>query len=86
METERKTKRMCQCPKRAILISTLCQERLSFAGVWCQCPKRAILISTENALTMFNRIMCVNALNGLFSFLLESWVEACRNMQRVSMP
>ena len=36
----------------------------------CQRPKRAFLISTfNNGYNRTNRLLCVNALNGLFLFL-----------------
>ena len=39
---------LCQCPRRAILISTGQQSWLrSSLGRVCQCPRRAILISTS---------------------------------------
>ena len=37
---------VCQCPRRAILISTITNRKLCLLFVWCQCPRRAILIST----------------------------------------
>ena len=37
---------MCQCPKRAFLISTYEDEEALQRAVACQCPKRAFLIST----------------------------------------
>ena len=38
---------LCQCPRRALLISTLGLSGLAFAFIsMCQCPRRALLIST----------------------------------------
>ena len=88
---------MCQCPRRALLIST--DLGITFGFRWiivCQCPRRALLISTKEHNTMIklaaigvsmpsagsshfyaNRSHAVhrrdggvNALGGLFSFLL----------------
>ena len=65
---------MCQCPKRANLISTETYvEPEDDDYEVCQCPKRANLISTERAIRHAIEIaMCVNALNGLISFLRSS--------------
>ena len=38
---------VCQCPKRAFLISTNTGRLLDHNCLVCQCPKRAFLISTE---------------------------------------
>ena len=62
----------CQRPKRASFIST--QNRSAWwyiAKRWCQRPKRASFISTAFG-TICTRSPdgCVNALNGLLSFLL----------------
>ncbi len=45
---------MCQCPRRALLIST--DLGITFGFRWiivCQCPRRALLISTPIDLTLF---------------------------------
>ena len=86
----------CQCPRRAILISTIVGSVLPFVSCvsmpsagyshfyttetmkcyWmylvCQCPRRAILISTlwKKDWILCGTKRCVNALGGLFSFLL----------------
>ena len=44
---------MCQCPRRALLIST--DLGITFGFRWiivCQCPRRALLISTKEHNTM----------------------------------
>ena len=64
-------RKRCQCPKRANFISTFGfayieakEERL------CQCPKRANFISTITPRPFWvKEPTCVNALNGLISFL-----------------
>ena len=63
---------MCQCPQRAFLISTeennLTSDDIEYM---CQCPQRAFLISTVVELSETKLfVVCVNALSGLFSFLL----------------
>ena len=50
---------VCQCPRRAILIST--QKTKLRAIAWmCQCPRRAILISTEINEEKEKREVCVS--------------------------
>ena len=60
----------CQRPKRAYFIST--PSTLSIMGpkiMVCQRPKRAYFISTKEENIMYTPEICVNALNGLTSFL-----------------
>ena len=54
---------------------------------WCQCPRRAILISTKEK-GRFLKILRggVNALGGLFSFLLTITLVFVWLSRRVSMP
>ena len=60
---------MCQRPKQTFRISTVTQNNQKNLCVQVyQCPKRAFLISTINHKEV-QLMMCVNALNGLFSFL-----------------
>ena len=62
---------MCQRPKRAFFISTLTPitDISCFRDV-CQRPKRAFFISTDQKFTRsLKTSLCVNALNGLSSFL-----------------
>ena len=69
---------MCQRPERAFFISTY---HLKTGGdinyvKWCQRPERAFFISTYIIQVADNRILGVNALNGLSSFLqfmVEAW-------------
>ena len=77
----------CQCPRRAILISTK-SKRSSLDHAMCQCPRRAILISTEvtcQCRTAYEK--GVNALGGLFSFLRSGLIKrtSISNIM-VSMP
>ena len=68
---------VCQCPRRALLISTVWYSSgciCSCSG--CQCPRRAILISTKQKSTKLPQKSCVNALGGLFSFLLLVFIIA----------
>ena len=62
---------MCQRPKRAFFISTEDGTLVKTSRIGCQRPKRAFFISTFTG--RFYRKMwllrCVNALNGLSSFL-----------------
>ena len=79
---------VCQCPRRAILISTeKCRNCIESGDFWCQCPRRAILISTVVALLLsVGSHLCVNALGGLFSFLLKKLWKRRQHLQKVSMP
>ena len=63
---------MCQRPKRAFFISTKGRKNPFLLLEKCQRPKRAFFISTiALALSAASHILaCVNALNGLSSFLL----------------
>ena len=62
---------VCQRPKRAFFISTLKKtDEMEKRIKGCQRPKRAFFISTDE--TSYGAILrpyCVNALNGLSSFL-----------------
>ena len=62
---------VCQRPERAFFISTgLNVILLAYWISRCQRPERAFFISTNLILmTMEKHTICVNALNGLFSFL-----------------
>ena len=60
---------------------------MSFEKFMCQRPKRAYLISTSPiAVVMLGVIVCVNALNGLISFLPVYGVFATRIFHSVSTP
>ena len=62
----------CQRPKRAFFISTIMANNMNRNNSkhMCQRPKRAFFISTKNGGTCDDALrMCVNALNGLSSFL-----------------
>ena len=60
----------CQCPKRAFLISTSYEKLTLEEEAGCQCPKRAFLISTISEFPKKRaKLLGVNALSGLFSFL-----------------
>ena len=51
----------------------------------CQRPKRAFLISTfNNGYNRTNRLLCVNALNGLFLFLLHFILKMYRSSEGVN--
>ena len=61
---------MCQRPERASFISTYLPKPAGVSYDLCQRPERASFISTgfsSSFLTM--NLFCVNALNGLLSFL-----------------
>ena len=62
---------MCQRPKRASFISTVISGTLiEKPHSLCQRPKRASFISTTGVISEFlTAAGCVNALNGLLSFL-----------------
>ena len=62
---------VCQRPERAFFISTLVQGIDALDnGAMCQRPERAFFISTElEQLLISKHKSCVNALNGLSSFL-----------------
>ena len=73
---------MCQCPKRAFLISTGgVKWWLISLDLVCQCPKRAFLISTPSTRSRTLLRQCVNALNGLFSFLPATTTIDTRPLQ-----
>ena len=77
----------CQRPKRASFISTFTLFYGFCVGGVCQRPKRASFISTseERGATRVHLLECVNALNGLLSFLHISGGER-RWRKRVSTP
>ena len=78
---------MCQRPERAYFISTLVSKG-GIAMKWCQRPERAYFISTENMLRSGKPRNCVNALNGLTSFLpaddqfFDEIVTECQRPER----
>ena len=75
---------VCQRPKRALFISTNLMEDESKREE-CQRPKRALFISTMNSKRGQDyQQKCVNALNGLSSFL-QNLKEAIL-WQKVSTP
>ena len=64
-----KIKIECQRPKRALSISTIFPSIMTIMCV-CQRPKRALSISTDYDTPEHKLEKSVNALNGLFPFLL----------------
>ena len=72
-------KNVCQRPERAYFISTLVSKG-GIAMKWCQRPERAYFISTESKEGSRSRrkFRCVNALNGLTSFLLKGWQKSLK--------
>ena len=72
-KTERIDLDMCQRPKRAFSISTSFIFQLTLLSVLCQRPKRAFSISTYIlSIGGHHDYIGVNALNGLFPFLLTT--------------
>ena len=79
---------MCQRPKRASFISTYTAYLQLEFFIVCQRPKRASFISTyhskKNSFTSIK--VCVNALNGLLSFLHGSIRRLSTPARCVSTP
>ena len=60
---------LCQRPERASFISTYTLDGIAGVKIVCQRPERASFISTRCDYILYYRMVCVNALNGLPSFL-----------------
>ena len=78
---------MCQRPRRASFISTITCTYYIYVPEKCQRPKRAFLISTRQITNeIVNKLLCVNALNGLFLFLRESICYSFQNQVQCQRP
>ena len=73
---------MCQRPERAFFISTIYRDLLQrLKKYWCQRPEWAFFISTLSIVSVTCSSRCVNALNGLSSFLLhDTFYCTCRRI------